>query len=355
MEPLGRPYASISSSVSSVKPPHGTVGLQLVELVVAGNEQHHQIARIAFARERLHGGRFGNVQECRQLGDGMHAGRGYLLHFRHVVLGGARQAVAGFRVGRVSARAVHELGLARFGERHELAGHAAADLPGIGLDGTVVQAQALADAAVGGAHVVVGLLQRLLMGVEAVGVLHDELAAAQEAEAWADLVAELRLDLVERQRKLLVRAQLVAHESRDELFVGGPQADLVVVTVGEAHELGAVVVPTAALAPQLARLQRGHEHLLCARGVHFLAHDLLHLREHLLPQGQKRVHARRRLAYHAGPHEQAMACYFRIGGVFLQRRRVHPAHVHHIRHSFPISSINTSTMSPSATLRTTSP
>ena len=97
------------------------------------------------------------------------------------------------------------------------------------------------------------------MGVEAVGVLHDELAAAQEAEAWADLVAELRpgSGRASADSSLYERSSLRTRAVTASSWVG-PRADLVVVTVGEAHELGAVVVPTAALAPQLARLQRGH-------------------------------------------------------------------------------------------------
>ncbi len=252
---------------------------------------------------------------------------------------------------------MHELGFARFGERHELAGHAAADLAGVGLDGTVVHAHAIADAPVRLAHLVVGLLQRLLVGVEAVGVLHDELAAAQKPEARTDLVAELHLDLVQRQRQLLVGAQLVAHEGGDELLVGGPEAELAVVTVDEAHELGAVVVPAAALVPQLAGLQRRHHDLLRADAVHLLAHDVLHLGQHALAQRQEGVHARCRLADEARAQKQPVAGDLRVGGILLERGRVQLAHAHdiHVRHSFPISSIKASTMALSSTLRTTFP
>ena len=71
----------------------------------------------------------------------------------------------------------------------------AADLAAIGLHLAVVQTAALANGTVGTAHLVVGLLQRLLGGVEAVGVLHHELAGPEQTEARPHLVAELHLHL----------------------------------------------------------------------------------------------------------------------------------------------------------------
>ena len=53
-----------------------------------------------------------------------------------------------------------------------------------------------------------------LVEVEAVGVLHQELAAAHHAEAGADLVAELPLDMVERARQVAVALDVVAEDAR---------------------------------------------------------------------------------------------------------------------------------------------
>ena len=121
----------------------------------------------------------------------------------------------------------------------------------------------------------------------------------------------------------------------------GPRAELAVVTVDEAHELGAVVVPAAALVPQLAGLQRRHHDLLRADAVHLLAHDVLHLGQHALAQRQEGVHARSRLADEARAQKQPVAGDLRVGGILLERGRVQLAHAHdiHVRHSFPISSI----------------
>ena len=114
---------------------HGALGLDLVQLVIAGDEQHDQVAVGVLARKRLHGRGRGDVEELRKILDGVDAGRRGLLHAVDLVNGRACQAVAGLGVGGVSAGAMHELGFARFGERHELGGHLAADLAGVRLDG----------------------------------------------------------------------------------------------------------------------------------------------------------------------------------------------------------------------------
>ena len=208
----------------------------------------------------------------------------------------------------------------------ELAGDRAADLAGIGLHGTELKAATRADALVGRVHPVVFLLQRLLRVMEAVAVLHDELAAAQQAEARADLVAELRLDLIHVQRQLLVGAQLGAHERGDELLMGGAEAELMIVTVVEAHALGTVCIGAAGFLPQLLGLEHGHADLLGAACVHLLAHDVLDLGQHALAQGQERVDAGSGLADEAGAQQQLMAGDLGIGGVFLERGSIQGAH-----------------------------
>ena len=300
--------------------------LLLVDLVVARHEQHYQLAFVVFAGQGLDRGRFGDVQEFGQLSDGVHAGRGNLLHFGHVVHRGARHALAHLVAGGVTAVAVHQRRLARFGKRVELAGYRAADLAGVGLHGTILKPAALANALVGRIHLVVFFLQRLLGIVEAVAILHDELAAAQQAEARANLVAELRLNLIHVQRQLLVRAQLGAHQRRDELLVRGAKAELVVVAIVQAHALGTVRVGAAGFLPQLFGLQHGHADFLRTARVHFLAHDVLDLRQHALAQRQERVDARGRFADEAGAQQQLVTGNLGVGGVFFQRGSVQGAH-----------------------------
>ena len=184
----------------------------------------------------------------------MHARRGDLLE-RALLRGRHDDAALGsLGIGRESAVAVDQVGLAGVGKRHELDGLVAADLARIGRDHAVVDAQALVDACVRDLHVAVALVEALARRVEAVGVFHDELARAEQAEARAHLVAELDLHLPQRARELLVAAQLVADEVGDELLVCRPEADLAVVAVGEAHHLGTVVVPATRLVPELGGL-----------------------------------------------------------------------------------------------------
>ena len=112
--------------------------------------------------------------------------------------------------------------------------------------------------AVRGAHRLVRLVERLAAGVERVGVLHDELAPAHQAETRTHLVAELRLDLIEVDRQLAVRVDRVAHGVGDD-FLGRRRVDEVaLVAVFDAQQLLAVALPAPRLHPQLGRLDRRH-------------------------------------------------------------------------------------------------
>ena len=70
----------------------------------------------------------------------------------------------------------------------------------------------------------VRLRQPLVVQIEGVGVLHDELAAAQDAGARPGLVAVLRLDLEQRERIVLVGRVLALHQQGEQLLVGRARA-----------------------------------------------------------------------------------------------------------------------------------
>ncbi len=74
---------------------------------------------------------------------------------------------------------------------------AAADGAGVGCHSAELQAEAGKDAAVGFVHHLVGLFQAVEIGMERVGVFHQEFAGAHHAETWPHFIAEFGLDLVE--------------------------------------------------------------------------------------------------------------------------------------------------------------
>ena len=123
-------------------------------------------------------------------------------------------------------------------------------------------------------HVPVAGVGARVVLVEGVGVLHQELAPAHQAEAGADFVAELGLNLVQVHGKLAVGAHFAAEKIGDDLLVRGAEAVVALVAVLEAQEFLAVVLPTPGFAPQVGGLHGRHEDFLSARPVHFLAHDV---------------------------------------------------------------------------------
>ena len=137
-------------------------------------------------------------------------------------------------------------------------GAVATDRSALGLHDDVRDAAPVIDPAIRLIHRVVALVELLDVGVEAVSVLHQELARAQDAEARARLVTELRLDLVERDGKLLVRANEVANDVRRHFFVRRPQRHVLIGADRELHEQVAIRLEPAGLLPELDRLKRRH-------------------------------------------------------------------------------------------------
>jgi hypothetical protein len=225
----------------------------------------------------------------------------------------------GLDVGGVPARvASHERVLAVGVDREELLGGRAAHRAGHRLHDDVVEAEPVEDADVRRAVGVVAGLQPRVVDVEAVGVLHDELAAAQETGARAGLVAVLRLDLVERERQVLVGGVQVLDREREHLLVRGAEEHVGVLAVLQPEQVGAVVGPAAGRLVGLPRQQRREEQLLGADRVHLLAHDHLDLAQHPQPQRQPGVDARRGAADVPGAHQQPVARQLGVGRVLAQ-------------------------------------
>ena len=317
------------------------LGLAVIELVVARDNGHDWLALSVDQRQGLARAVLGEAEELGDGLDGTHA-RSLDLSERAVTgaLGHNDLGACGLIIGSKAAIvAVDERGLAGVGQGHVLDRGVAADLAGVGDNGQSLDVAALADVGVGLLHLVVLLLQTLLRGREAVGVLHDELAAAHQAKAGTELVAELVLNVVQVDGQLLIGAKLVAHQGRDGLLVRGAQHKLATMTVVKAHELLAIGIDAAGLTPQLGIDHNGHHELLGAGGIHLVAHDVLDLTNRAPSERQIGIQTGGLLADHTGTKQQTMACKLGVGRILFERRRIELRHIHCSGHLFLLNKL----------------
>ncbi len=246
------------------------------------------------------------------------------VHPRHGGAGcGARpggcQRLGELHVGRIIAAIGEGDGIFAGVRQHvELVRQAAADGPGRRPNGAEAEAEAGEDRRVGAVHDLVGFLQRGMIDVEGVGVLHQEFACAHDTEARADLVAELGLDLVIAGRQLLVALDLAPDQIGDHLLVRRTEAELALMAVAQAQQLRAVLLPASGFLPQLGGLHDRHQQLQRAGAVHLLAHDVLHLAQHAQPERQPGVEPGGELADQAGTQHELMAHDLGVGRRLLQ-------------------------------------
>ena len=165
---------------------------------------------------------------------------------------------------------------------------------------------------------VVGVQRRAPVDVEVVAVLHKELAPPHHAEPGPHLVAELPLDVVERQRQLLVAVDVRPEDVGHHLLIRGAVEQVALLPVGDAQHLLAVVAVAAGFPPQVGGLQRRHQKRDVARALLFLMHDLLDAAQHAVAERQPGIDARRLLLYHARAQHQAVAGDLRLGRVLFQ-------------------------------------
>ena len=217
--------------------------------------------------------------------------RGVTLRYGDLARLAVNDAGRGLHVGAVVAVVAEDDGiLAHGGEQHVLVGDLAAHHAAVGGDGhDLGHACAGEDAVVGVIADLVVALQILLGGMEGIGVLHGELAHADQAAAAAGLVAELGLDLIDHEGILGVAVGHVAHEVHGGLLVGHAQHHVAAGAVGEAQQLAADGVIAAGLAPDGRRHGDREEQLLAVDAVHLLADDLLDLRGDALGDGKQGV------------------------------------------------------------------
>ena len=319
---LYRPGVRQFRHVASEKIPE----LREAEFLVAPNERDHgPLLRVHY--ESLYQVALFDVKKPRHFPDGLRPGR---VDFRNLLQTLARPAPfpflgrnadsGQFQVGGVVRhRGAHYDVLSRVGGNHELVGEASAYVAGIGGHHAELEPASLEHADIGVVHGLVGRVRRLVGNVEAVGVLHYELARPHDPEPRTYLVPELRLYLVEIDRKLLVGADFSPDDVRYYLLVGRSQAEIALSPVLEAQKLLSVIIPSLGLHPGLGGKHRGHQKLYGSRPVHLVAHYVLDLSHAPEAEGQVVVYPGRELSYHARPHHEPVAHHLGVRRVFLDR------------------------------------
>ena len=221
-------------------------------------------------------------------------------------------------VGGVAGRE-RDVVLAGRAGRHVLVGADAAHHPDVGLHAVPLEPEPVEDAVVGLAVALVVGVEALAVAVEGVGVLHDELAGAEDAGARARLVAALGLEVVEAERQVAVGAHGGRHVRGHDLLVGHGQHEVGVAAVLELEQL--VDAVAAAALPELGRVDDRHQHLLRADRVQLLAHDLRHVLVHAPAGRQPRPQAAAELADEPGADHQLVRERLGVGGRLLLGRQ----------------------------------
>ena len=244
--------------------------------------------------------------------------RGELLHHR-VTLGMIVIVDVPFTQANVGHGAVIEhLAFAGIGQHQKLMSVITTNRPGIGPHRNGLQPHALIGAQV--THqVAIVCMQRIFLGdVKIVAILHQEFAPPHHAETRADLIAELPLDVIQCQRKVLVRRHVAAEDICNQLFIRRTIQHVAVMPVANAQHLFAIIVIPPAFAPQIGRLQRGHQQRDMPCTHLFLMHDIFQLPQHLEAQRQPGIDPGGGLLDHPRPQHQAVRGDLGLGGGFLE-------------------------------------
>ena len=96
------------------------------------------------------------------------------------------------------------------------------------------------------------------------------------------------------------------------------EAEIPLVAVLEAQQLGAVLLPASGFLPEFGRLHGGHQHFDGAGAIHFLTYDHLDLAQNLQAQRHPVIKPRSQLLDQAGAQHQLVAGDFRVVGSLFE-------------------------------------
>ena len=196
--------------------------------MIAANQRDKRLT-VCLVNDRLDHFLRAAIQKARDLLD---RGRARRVHFLQRGVGSILQVferpdLRAFEVRGVGAvLSLDQAVLPGVGGDHELVRGVAADRTGLRLDHDIRQAAPAEDRAVSVVHALIGFVKTALTlnaGVKRIGVFHQELAGSKDAAFGPGLAAELRLDLIKRDRELFVALDVRAGDFGDDLFVGGPE------------------------------------------------------------------------------------------------------------------------------------
>ena len=194
--------------------------------------------------------------------------------------------------GVVSGGTQYDRVLACVCDQYEFTGVLAADSAAVRLNLDGFQTAAAEYVAICLRHSIIGNVESALIDIEAISVLHVELAHTNQTAAWSRLIAELRLNLVDDEREVAVAVDVRLDHVGQKLFVRGREHKRALSAIVQPEEFAAHCLASTGLVPEFERLQRGHHYFLSTGSVHLLADNLLNLAQGAQSKRHVAVHAR---------------------------------------------------------------
>ncbi len=147
------------------------------------------------------------------------------------------------------------------------------------MDDDKVQTTTREDGTIGSAYLTVANIQACGVSIEAIEILHQELARAQQTTTGTRLVAELGLDLVDKLRQIAVAAYEIHSQQRHDFLVRRAKyhsASLAILQAEQDRAIDLYMSRSAGrlLFPDILRLEDRHGNFLPASAVHLLTDNL---------------------------------------------------------------------------------